>query len=222
MVSQSSRPTLMAHLGIEAMARIIQKGLFGRPYVRFYPFLMVGCWLYQTGAILGRARPYLDILARMFSEPGREREVYKYLLDLSAERIARYGKLPDSFFDFFMTTEYQKAGITWPPPNLDVMKRIDNKKIPLEQAEPIAKWFLLEGIGFGAAFPDLTERMWRQTYETHDPELWARARRAGLEIPEQFAPLPLEEMEQIVLLEVASYAMEYFPELVEPLGLRLT
>lgn len=189
----------------------------------FGRFLTAGLWLYQTGAVLGRAhRDRLETLAKMFSDyPGREREASDWLRDLAAKRIDNYSREPESFFDFFMTTEYEKAGVSWPPASPDAIKRVDNEKIPLEQAGDTLNLLGLEGIGFGARFPELTERMWKQTYEIFDLEAWDRARRYGVDVPEEPTPLPLEQREREVLAEVAVYATEHFPELVEPLGLRL-
>jgi hypothetical protein len=213
----------MFHLGKDVVPRLAEKGLFGRVYIRFGRLLIAGLWLYQTGAVLGRARrDRLETLAKMFSDPGREREASNWLQDLAAKRIDKYGREPESFFDFFMTTGYEKAGVSWPPASLDAIKRVDNEKIPLEQTDGTLKMFVLEGIGFGAKFPELTERMWKQTYETFDLEAWDTARRYGLDVPEEPTPLPLEQREQEVLAEVAVYATEHFPELVEPLGLRLS
>ncbi len=223
MADETSQPALMFHVGNEALLGLVEKGLFGRAYIRVGRFVIAGLWLYGTGAVLGRARrDRLETLAKMFSDPGRERESTNFLQDLAAERIEKYGSEPESFFDFFMTTEYEKSGVSWPPASLDAMKRVDNEKIPPEQADDILKMFVLEGIGFGSKFPELTEQMWKATYETYDADTWMRARTHGLDIPEQFTPLPLEEREQVVLAQLAGYATEYFPELVDPLDLRLS
>lgn len=222
-MTTSGRPTLMFALGWEPVSRFVEKGLFGKPYVRFGRFIMAGLWVYQTGAILGRAkRECLPTLAKMFSEPGREEEVINFLQDLAAERIESYAEDAHSFFDFFIRTEYKKAGLNWPPSDLGALKRLDSHRMPMTEVESFTKMYVLEGVAFGAKFPELTERMWKQTYESLDAEEWENARRHGLQIPEQPTPVSLEEMEQQVLLSVASYASEYYPELVEPLGLRLT
>ncbi len=229
MADQSSRPSLMFHLGKNVVLPLVEKGLFGGTYIRVGRFLIAGLWLYQTGAVLGRARrDRLETLAKMFSEPGRERESSNYLQDLAAKRIDKYGREPERFYDFFMKTEYEKAGVSWPAMldaggrvDLDAMKRVRKEKIPLDQADQTLRMFVLEGIGFGAKFPELTERMWRQTYETFDLEVWDDARRHGVDVPEEPTPIPLEQQEQEVLAQVAVYATEHFPELVEPLGLRL-
>lgn len=225
MTEEAARPSLMFHLGWRYVEPFVEKGLLRGSYLRFSRLLNVDMWLYQTGAVLGRARQErVDILARMFSEPGRESEVREFMWVLATERMTSYGRQPQSFFDFLMTTEYAKAGLVWPPPDMEAVRKITkagDMKIPLAEVESIVKGHILEGIGFGSKFPEFTEQMWRATYETHDPDLWDRARAAGLDLPEQFEPVRLEEREQEVLVNVADYTAEYFPELVEPLGLQL-
>ena len=82
--------------------------------------------------------------------------------------------------------------------------------------------WLMSGIGFGATYPELVQKMWVKTYETlRDQDEWAKAREHGLAIPEEQTPVPLEEIEQHVLLEVGRYVYEYFPQLIDPLGLRI-
>jgi len=224
MASSTSRTRLTQHFVKEAyeMGRIMQKGLFGGHYVRFMPFLDVGGWLYQTGAVLGRARSdRLEILAKMLCEPGREEGFREWLYDLARKRVAEYGRQPDSFFHLFMTTEFQKAGLSLSDPG--GLKRAAGTKLSLEQAGTMSQLHFLEGVGLGSGFPELTERMWRQAYEPIKQDTldaWAEARRYGVHIPiPEGSPPTLEEREQQVLLEVADYAAEYFPELIEPLGL---
>jgi hypothetical protein len=81
-------------------------------------------------------------------------------------------------------------------------------------------WFLA-GIGLGLAFLESVARMWRNSYETNHSGSWELALQASLEVPKEDVetPLTLEEMEQVVLSQVAEYAREYIPEVVEPLRL---
>ena len=49
---------------------------------------------------------------------------------------------------------------------------------------------------------------------------WAEARSFGLNIPEKQDIIPIEERENEILQTVASYATEYYPELLDQLDLR--
>jgi hypothetical protein len=217
-------PDFLSYLVTGPLTSVTERRWFGAPYVRFLPLLTIGVVCYQKGAVLGRAlRARLERLAELFWERGHEAEVPGFLGRLAAARLSEYGSEPESFLDFLMATEYKKLGINWFSHDPLKRRRTDMQKLPLQDAAPMAKQYVLEGIGFGSAFPEITERMWRQMYEeAPDAHDWARARRLGVVSSEQFHPMPLEEMEQTVLMEVAIYVSTYFPHLVEPLGLRLS
>jgi len=241
MSSETNRPTLAEHLGMTQIGSIVQKKFFGGYEIPLTRFLTIGLSLFLKGVVFGRARcNSLEVVAKMlvgleslaetfaqFGVPGQEaanREdwVYEYLRKVAADGMTHYQKCcqrePESFLDLWLTS--------FAPPEVDFrdvqrMKELAKRKIRLGVALQQSDAWLLAGISFGATFPELTERMWKREYERHDPRAWASARQHGLDIPEKFTPLPLEEMEQQVLVEVASYVTEYFPELVEPLNLRL-
>jgi len=238
---ETNQTTLAEHLGMTQIGSIVQKKFFGGYEVPLMQFLTVGLWLFLKGVVLGRARHNslrvvakmligLEPLAKTFAQfgvPGQEAAnsedwVYEYLCKVASDGMAYYQKCyqkePESFLDLWLTS--------FAPPevdfrNLQKMRELAKRKIRLGVALQQSDAWLLVGISFGATFPELTERMWKQEYEKHDQEAWAFARIHGLNIPEKFTPLPLEEMEQQVLAEVASYVTEHFPELVEPLSLRL-
>ncbi len=244
MAGEAKRPTLAEYLGHAEIGSMVQKKTFGGYEVPLMQFLTVGLWLFLKGAILGRARRDrleivakmllgLEIVANTFAQlglPGQaareaaasEEGVFEYLRKVASDGVKYYRdhcpKEPESFLDLWLTS--------FSPPEVDFrdlqkMRELAKRKIRLGVALQQADIWLLAGISFGTTFPELTERMWRQEYEKHDPEAWAFWRRHGLDIPEKFTPLPLEEMEQQVLAEVTSYVTEYFPELVDPLSLRL-
>jgi len=240
MASRSERPpTLAEHLGHIQIGNIVQKKRFGGYEVPLMQFLYVGLWLFSEGAIFGRARPdKLEVIAKMFighdavhallapfggSEAANSQQwVFECLRKVASDGMKYYldnrHKEPDELLDLWLTS--------FVPPEVDFRdfgkaKRFAKQKIRLGHALQQSDSWLFVGISLGATFPELTENMWRQSFETVDRESWAMARKAGLDIPQDFTPLPLEEMEQKVLVEVASYVTEYFPELVDPLGLHL-
>ena len=240
MVGESKRLTLAEHLGMTQIDSSVQKSLFGVYEVPTMQFLTVGMWLFLKGAAFGRARSdRLDVVAKMFvgldtvadtfaqlgyprETANREDLVLAYLKQVSDNGIYYYRrhceKEPESLLDLWLTS--------FCPPEFDFrdlqkMKKLAKSNIRLGVALQKADAWLFVGISLGAMFPELTGKIWRQQYEKHDQESWASERLLGIDIPENFTPLPLEEMEQKVLAEVTSYVTEYFPELVDPLSLRL-
>jgi len=213
------RPTLMEHLSRQEVRRIAEQRLLGAPDVQLLSLFWTGLLLFQKGAILGRARAdRLDVLAKMLFEPGTEGNVRRLVDSLAADLINKYGGEPSSFLDFWAKTELpQELASTLF--DAGVMEKLSEKRIQMAEAGDKVAYWVLSGIAFGAKFPEIIEKMWQEMRETHDTDAWVQARRWGLAIPGDDTPLSLEEMERSVLREVATYASEYFPELVEPLGL---
>ena len=228
---KEEQTTLIGFLGIPIVTKAAKTRLFGGPYIRFYNMFEVISYLYMAGAILARARrSKLSILAKMISIPGREKEFLNWLHKQAKERLEKFrnevGKEPDTFYDFILTRELKEAGIgieesfeAYQRGDKSMMKAAD-EKVPLKDAEPLIKSFQLEGIGFGSAFPELTEKLYRNTFEKIDRDSWIEARKYGLAVPEEPTIISLEEQEEIVLQMVAGYASEYYPELLDPLDLR--
>jgi len=218
MTTPTHRITLAEHFSQPVLAPLIQmKGLFSKhAHVKMLSAFYSGLAVYQQAAVLGYARrAQMETLAKLLSPPGKEREACDALIEATKQEVAGYGHPPESFIDFFTNTlaksfEYQ---------NLETFKRLSREDVRLGVALRWMDTWFLGGVGLGLAFPELVERMWRNSYETNDPEAWEQARQAGLDIPQHDTPLPLDEMEQVVLFQVTQYAREYVPEVIEPLRL---
>ncbi len=212
-------PTLASHFAGPILAPSIQmKGLFSKkPNLSLLSAFYSGLAVYQQAAVLGRTRhAQMETLAKLLAEPGKEREACDALIASAKEGVEEYGRPPERFIPFFAST-IAKPFASYQDP--DTLKKMAREQVRLGQVlEWIDMWFL-SGIGLGLALPELVETMWRNSYETSDRRAWQQARQAGLDIPEHDTHLSLEDMEQEVLSQVAEYAREYVPEVVEPLGL---
>ena len=244
MSSRFERVTLADYIGMSKIKSMIQKRRFGGYEIPAMSFLTMGLWLFLSGAIFGRARrDKLEVVAKMFVEletvanafarvglprqdASNEDWVFYYISKLASDGMTYYRnyckKEPESFLDLWLTS--------FSPPDLDFrdldkMKKLARKKIRLDLALYQADGWLLAGISYGSTFPDLTEKMWKQEYETEyktkDPEFYNFMTKCMGHIPEKSTLISLKEMEQLVLSEVTSYVKIYFPELVDPLSLRL-
>jgi len=223
---KEGQPTLIGFLGMVPVMKATKTRLFGEPYIPFGAFLFVCSFLYENGAILGRARSdKLTILAKLFpADPGKEEIFINELQNVAQERLNEYKrefeKEPSSFLDIFYLLELKKVGLSLADTNLKTIRKATEEKYSLKQAEPYIKMFGLEGIGFGSSFPELTEKMYRKGHENINMDVWSEARAHGLAIPEKPTIISLEEQEEIVLQMVAAYTSEYYPELLDPLDLR--
>jgi hypothetical protein len=199
------------------------KGLLSKkPYLNLLSVLYAGLVVFEQAAVLGRARnTQMETLAKLFSTPGDERGACDHLIEATKENIQGYGQTPESFIDFF--TKTVGAGAFESYQNPDTFKQLSRKEVQLWMVLNWMEVWFYAGIGLGLAFPESVVRMWRNSYEVDRSGIWERAQQAGafLDIPKKDAetPLTLEEMEQVVLSQVAEYAREYFPEIVAPLKL---
>lgn len=211
-------PTLASHFAGPVLTPSIQmKGLFSKkPNLSMMSAFYSGLAVYQQGAVLGYARnSQMETLATLFATSGNEKDACDALIEASKEDVAEYGR-PDNFIDFFTSTcAKQFASFR----NLDAIKEMSKEQVRLGIALGWIDYWFLAGVGVGLAFPELVKTMWHNGYEAVDPESWEQARRAGLDIPERQTPLPLEEMEKVVLSQAAEYAHQYFPEVIGPLRL---
>ena len=213
-----TNPTLFEHLTGPFLGTVVErKGLFSkRVVVPRFSAMFAGLSVFTQAAVLGRARNHQrGSLAQFFAAPGVETEACNVLIESTKSIVDGYGREPASFVEFFggsiaRQPEFklpQTGGFVW---------RTDKTEVRLGQVLNWMDWFGTYGIGFGVVYPELVEKMWRADNED---DSWERYRQAGLLIPEQDKRLTLEEMEQMVLSQVAEYAREHAPQVLEPLGL---
>ncbi len=220
MPDKETQQTFMGFIGIPIVTKVAKTRLFGGPYIHFYGYLMVYSYLYENGAILGRARrDKITELAKLFSIPGTEAENVNSLQEQAKARLEKFEGEPNSFYMFFISGELEKIDLSLSA-DLNVLRKAFEEEWPLEKVEPLIKMYGLEGIGFGSSFPDLTEKIYRNSHESIDMDVWSEAREHGLFFPEEPARISLEEQEETILQMTATYASEYYPELVDPLDLR--
>jgi len=216
----STEITLGQYMSKDTLEPLVRKSFFGRYEVPFGPCIInVSTWLFQKGAVLGRARfDCLDVLLKIWVDTGREDEACSELCKVAEKRLDDFGREPDSFAIYWWETEFSSLNLA----DSNVLKHLSTKKVHLEEILPKLDYWLNSGIGFGATYPDLVRKIWIKEYETPNPEMWNLTREEyGLDIPKEQTLLPLENMEQMVLLEVSYYVSAYFPELLEPLGLKI-
>jgi|AntAceMinimDraft_16_1070373.scaffolds.fasta_scaffold41680_2 hypothetical protein len=246
--------SLQDFLAKTIVVSLAKSTLFEKHYISLARCISLYQIAYETGAILGYARGNkIDILNKILSTQDmifdniikdmRESEK-KRLYDFKKE----HGKEPHAFADFIYWPLLEKdTGL-----NLDVLfkpsgtetrersqKRISNiiqkklgEKILIDEAESRIRWFLLKGLVFGGAFPELTAKMFKNVYvcKKYDEELWNITRSLGFATPidlskrislptTKWRPPSLMKQERIVLGTVAYYTSQYYPELLDPLDL---
>jgi hypothetical protein len=220
--------SLISLLIARPVMKVAKTRLLSRHYIRLYDYYEVLSFLYESGAILGRSkRTKLSILEKMLEVPGSGASSMTVLREMAEKRLATFknevGKEPASFFEFILFRELESAiGLSLDDAfkastsGSKEVKKAFRERVPLETAEPVIKMFAQEGIGFGASFPELTERMYINAYEGRDRDIWSEARARGLDIPKKPEVVSLEEREEALLRMMTAYAQKYYPELVSP------
>jgi len=204
---------------MDALAGAITKKWSGGYEVSGFNVMIASMWVFQKGAILGRAKSdRIKTLAKLVAVEGGEEKMCDFFKSATEKRLNEYGEEPSSFLDFLQKTMFPGIDIG----NINNLKALHNKKYRLGEILPRFQADVAVGIGFGALHPELVKKMWVQSYETgRDPDKWEEARRHGLDIPEKQSHLPLAEMEELVLIEISEFVRKYHPNLIEPLGLCL-
>ncbi|MFH1560272.1 MAG: hypothetical protein ABID84_02525 [Chloroflexota bacterium] len=212
MTSQPTREPLGDYLGREAVNRVVEKSPFGGYQVRYLPFLWtVGHWVFLKGVVLGRAFcDRVGVVARLLALEGEETQMVRGLGEIAPKMVEAYGRMPDSFLDFFLKTAAPQG---YDYSDMRTLKRLHNQKVRLGEMLPWLQLWCYEGIGFGVTYPDQVEELWKANYETADHQEWQQARAAGLDLPEHLETLTLDEMECAVVEETLEYLRMYFPDL---------
>ena len=225
------------------------KKFFGGTYTTLMNYFWVLSFLYEVGAILGQARcSKLHILSEvLFSSDGLianypSMESYK---SEARERLDKYrqrsNRDPNTFHEFVLHRELHAVTGRDLFDSLESFNRGKrnalkpfNREVRLEKETSGVSWnslkeqvmlkvylFTLEGIAFGSLFPELTEKMIREYYESieiSDKE-WAGLRDSGYTSTKKARIKNFPEMKNLVMRLLAGYVNQYYPELAESLSL---
>ena len=206
-----SSAKLSHYLAAEPLRAKTRKRLFGKPYICYGDLLDVSCFLYETAAILGRARRHrLRILTKMLvSYPSLEnvenlmREMQKDATGRLERYKARSGKEPEDFYSFIKDGELAQIGLGSSSPGRKLRKTLKRKHHLTGDTLHSVSLNVLGGIGFGRYFPEHTVTMYRNRQFRNR------------------ACVSYEIREEQILNQIAPFIQKYFPDLVQPLDLTL-
>jgi len=209
---------------------------------------------YENGAILGYARGNkIDILKNMLYMQGMSvNSIIKGIQKTEENRLddfkKEHGEEPNTFADFIYWPLWDKyTGL-----NLETLfksyenetndksqKKISNliqkklnEKILIDEVEYRIRCFLIKGLFFGCAFPDLTAKMYNNVYicKRYDENLWKITSSLGFATPidktmrinfniDDYRLPSLKQSERVILITLAFYTSHYYPELIDSLDL---
>jgi hypothetical protein len=253
---KEGQPLLMGLFAGIPFEQVVRKKLFGKRYITMFHYAATLAFQYETGALLGRImRDKLDILHKMLVKPRTDiNRSIAFMQSQAKDRLKKFteeeGKEPDTFYDFIALKELEEASrvmglsvdnVYSPKSHRKDFRKLYGHELALDDAYRNILGCGPFGLGFGSSFPELTVRMYKNSYEinmrekiTGDPVFqiyeeirlktgadplrigeWAEARSRG----EEPDIIPLEEREKEILQIVAAYTAEFYPELLDPLDL---
>ncbi|HSW62874.1 MAG TPA: hypothetical protein VLH56_06160 [Dissulfurispiraceae bacterium] len=216
------KPTLGQYLARDEIAPFVEKRLWRGDWINLGTcMLVVSTGVFKKGAVLGRARgDCLSVLARMFIEGDdnfdeRQQVFWTKLHEQMRKRVWEYSQTGESLPVPWGTFIFGQI-------DRDTFQRWAATTVPLDRITPMVTRWHLDGIVFGAMYPQLLTEQWVAMYESPQAQeaMWRSARRDGRS-PGDLRKLTLANAEQSVLLEVACHVREFFPHLVDPLHLRM-
>jgi hypothetical protein len=205
----------VVHSTIASAAK--KRFLFFAPYLPFQRYL--GCYqeAFEVGVVLGYAfRNRLAVFAKLFSEPGHEQEVVTFMQELGERRLREVGEAR-GFFDLATLAEEHRIKANWQESGIteaEIGRLEKYHKMSAKKASGNLYVAVNTGIGFGSAFPELTEKLWKVRHERAiDRDEWAKWRKMGYgdEPPE---PVPLAKRQEDLLTLVELFVSKACPELL--------
>lgn len=200
------------------------KGLISkRKFVRMGPLIMTGAFLFETGAVLGRAmRDRLATFTYPFCSTTPDNAELADFIRRQGQAVASAAPEVNTIHELVFISEMRKADPTLPAEQWSAWLLANgDAEVTVDLAGQMGLMYQSSGAGFGAEFPDRFEELYANSYARQDPADWKRMHEAGLDIPsEQDGFVPLDARTKNDLNMFAEYCAEFYPEYVAQLGLQ--
>ncbi len=234
------------HLIVEITVRFEDlfepRGFSKEPRSRLLVYWSLLPCIYECGAVLGRARrAKVELLELMIplshsriqalhpKPVRRETSIVNSAKEAASLRLDEFttkkDREPMSFTELVDST----IVATFFPADITVKERekssqlIFRRPFSLNEVYPYLRVFLLEGVGVGSTFPDLTERLFGNRYQSIDMAKWNKSkketRQQGMVFPEEPTAINLIAFERDILITIAMVSEDSYPQLLQPLDL---
>ena len=211
-LSQSTgRSTLFLQLGSPALQKVSSAGAAGQSYVSLSGLLHVCAYMYETGAILGRARQdrLSELLTMSFAE--EMEHCVAELRHLLRRRLEQSGRYAHSFYTFYLHGTMRDMNMNF---YIKSMKEANHNIRNQIEAGHFLEYAGAEGLLMGGWYPELAEKMYGKGYGAQEDIINEMTRGAAL-LPEEIATASIQEREQVILNSVNALISQYFPEFVD-------
>ena len=208
------KSTLFCQIGSPALDQVSRTGPAGKSYVSLSGLLQLCGYLYETGAILGRARQ--DRLLELMSMSFAAEEVQFYLAELRSlllRRLEKSGRYAHSFYTFYLHGTMRDMNIYF---DISGMRKAHNDIRDKTGVGQFLERAGAEGLLLGAWYPDLAEKMYGKGYGAQEDIINEMTRRVAV-LPEETAITSIREREELILSKLSIYVSRYHPELANTL-----
>lgn len=172
-----------------------------RKFVRMGPLFTTGTFLFETGAVLGRAmRDRFATFAHPFCSEMPDNAELADFIRRQGQAVASAAPEAGTIHELVVISEMRKADPSFPAEQWNAwLLENGDAEVTVEFAERMGLVFQSNGAGFGAEFPDKFEELFAAAYEAGDDSLETRTKAE--------------------LTMFAEYCAEFYPDYVAKLGL---
>jgi hypothetical protein len=201
---------------INLLDRVAKKPLMGQPFVRFADALWARLGAFELGAVMGvEMAGNLEVFLESFSSP---EDRGQFTDRVKADSIAAYESFlvfsdrrpPTTLADLYLTQNFLTRDLQFGD-----IRDSANQKLDLAAAYSECVSAMVDGVGMGAMFPEVTAEAWPATWEAASIE---QLRSLGL----PFDPPPLVSFAArrlMVRRAMHAHIAAQRPHLLEPLNL---
>jgi hypothetical protein len=161
------------------------KPLLGKPYLKYGQCYGLFGYFMQLGCVLGAVHgdkpdSFGEAFLGLHGPPGGVQQFFEEAVE---EHVLDRITGEDTIGDYVTSEQINRFKY---PGNRDrFLLEFGNQKVPVDVAMEGAWQFAEQGAMLGAMYPDVAKGLYERTHAPQDPEMWEKARRAGLDLPEK-------------------------------------
>ena len=187
--------TPFCQIAYSSLKQLTGGGLAGREYVRLSGMLQVCAFLYETAAVLGRARreDLIKILAAL-SSSGQEYNLWELRWALKS-RLENTSRQCRSLYTFYLDGTMETLNLDF---TVRGMKQAHSELRALGEGQPYFDAAGAEGLILGSSFPDLTQKLYNKRFDSRN-RMVREMKAHGVISPEESEQSNINERERQVL-----------------------
>lgn len=211
------RQNYHGYLGYQWARRVAESRFMRGKNVRFPRMCEAYFFLFQTGAVIGRAMSTRATeLAELFAEPGRAADLARWFPEAGKSLVEEIPSISSTtLYELAVSHLGLEFGVQG---GVEGIHQHPDKWVPFEDAAQSLGGAVMLGVCLGITYASVVEQAWRAR---EAPDEMRLAVRRELGLPEEWEPLSLQEFEQHALFELAAFVRAYYPHLVGTLGLAI-